>query len=177
MANFVSSTGGTSKLTAFEPPPALQPPASKLDNQDEGTTLTGFFVRTGEITLGPGGTAPTNETNLLPPGNAASQGTVDNQADMTNDFGFYQPLSLGNQVWNDVNNNGLLDGGETGLGSVKVTIFRASDLVTPLESQLTTAAGYYLFTGLGTDSYVVQVDPATLPAGTWLFSSRRRHTR
>lgn len=171
LANFVSSTGGTSKSTAFEPPPALQPPASKLDNQDEGTTLTGFFVRTGEITLGPGGTAPTNETNLLPPGNAASQGTVDNQADMTNDFGFYQPLSLGNQVWNDVNNNGLLDGGETGLGSVKVTIFRASDLVTPLESQLTTAAGYYLFTGLGTDSYVVQVDPATLPAGTWLTST------
>nr|WP_287906151.1 SdrD B-like domain-containing protein [Chloroflexus sp.] len=39
---------------------------------------------------------------------------VAGQTDLTWDAGLYQRVNLGNLVWNDVNNNGLLDSGESG---------------------------------------------------------------
>src|SRR5262249_23978240 len=39
---------------------------------------------------------------------------------------FGQPLSLGNLVWNDVDNDGIHDAGEAGLDGVTVTLFDSS---------------------------------------------------
>ncbi|CAN5132788.1 hypothetical protein BH11PLA2_BH11PLA2_42000 [soil metagenome] len=173
LAGLVSSTGGTSATTTFEPPVNAVPAASKIDSQDGGTTGLGFLVRTGVITLGPGANAPIDELDLVTGVNP--QGTVNNLADMTDDFGFYEPLSLGNQIWNDANNDGILNNGEAGINGVSVSVFRAdvngNPIGTALETQSTINGGYYLFTGLGTDSYVVQVNTTTLPAGFWLSSS------
>ena len=44
--------------------------------------------------------------------------------DPTWDAGLYQLVSLGNLVWNDVNNNGLVDGGENGIDGVVVNLYR-----------------------------------------------------
>ena len=79
------------------------------------------------ITLGPGASEPQNETDLSPTG----QGTLDNQGDMTVDFGFYC-LSLSGTLWNDTgggpfNNNGQLDPGET--------LFQPSEFVCSIQSE------------------------------------------
>ncbi len=74
------------------------------------------------ITLGPGATEPTGETDLdaTLPGN--QQGQPDTQANMTVDFGFYT-TTLGNLVWNDLDNSGLLDGAEVGIDGVNVELW------------------------------------------------------
>ncbi|WP_211321279.1 SdrD B-like domain-containing protein, partial [Arcicella aurantiaca] len=74
-------------------------------------------------------------------------------------------LKLGDYVWNDVNNNGKVDAGETGIDGVKVELFKAkADGTTDgaaVASQ-NTVAGKYLFTNLEPGDYIVQI---TAPAG------------
>ena len=39
------------------------------------------------------------------------------ETNTTGDFGYYsQPAGLGNFIWNDLNYNGIQDGGEPGIG-------------------------------------------------------------
>ena len=150
LTGLVSSTGGVNGAGPFEPAP--RPTA---DSTDTGTTGGGFVVSQ-PVTLGPGANAPTGEADLGPGG----QGTVDAQADLTVDFGFFRPLSLGDQVWDDANNNGTLDAAEAGLGGLTVALLDAAGAT--LGTQTTTSGGYYLFTGLPAGTYTVQVTP---PAG------------
>jgi hypothetical protein len=89
------------------------------------------------------------------------------------DFGFtpaapaLETLSLGNLIWNDANNNGLVDNGEVGIPNVTVNLYLDSnqdgmpDGAVIAQTQ-TNANGYYLFTNLNPDSYIVEVIP---PAG------------
>jgi hypothetical protein len=45
------------------------------------------------------------------------------QTNTTADFGYYiEPAALGNYVWNDANQNGIQDSGETGIADIKVTL-------------------------------------------------------
>ncbi len=85
--------------------------------------------------------------------------------------------SLGNQVWEDANNNGVIDGGETPLQNVSVYLWQdansdgqpddvntdgtvdASDV---LNSDTTDADGYYLFDGLASGNYLVSI-----PSDEW----------
>jgi protocatechuate 3,4-dioxygenase beta subunit len=188
LAGFRSSTGGTSATTTFEPSPTAIPPLApaggRIDGRDNGTTLAAAQVRSPVATLGPGGNAPTGEADLVPGTPAAqAQGSIDAQADMTIDFGFFRPLALGNLVWLDANNSGTVDaadGPTPGIDGVTVQLFRALANGTPvgpaLGTQTTKGGGYYQFTGLGADTYVVVVDGKSLPgygAGTgyWVSSS------
>jgi hypothetical protein len=77
--------------------------------------------------------------------------------------------SLGNRVWYDVNNNGLQDATELGVGNVKVELLDAlgatvnvSGTATPYVVY-TNALGEYLFTGLAAGDYTVRF--SRLPAG------------
>ncbi|MBP7777604.1 MAG: VCBS repeat-containing protein [Acidobacteria bacterium] len=83
----------------------------------------------------------------------------------TYDIGFTSAplptLSLGNLVWFDVNNNGLAEVGEAGIGGVVVRLI-AADGVTVLATMPTDANGFYLFSGLLPGTYFVEVVP---PAG------------
>ena len=43
-------------------------------------------------------------------------------SDLTLDFGFYQPVTVGDFVWNDLNGNGVQDAGEPAIPGVTLTL-------------------------------------------------------
>lgn len=69
--------------------------------------------------------------------------------------------SLGNYVWNDLNQDGVQDGSEPGVPGVTVTLFDPSG--NPLAVTTTDANGLYQFTGLTPGTYYVEF--SNLPAG------------
>ncbi|MGB1249472.1 MAG: SdrD B-like domain-containing protein [Candidatus Promineifilaceae bacterium] len=113
---------------------------------------------------------------------ALSSGSPD---DRSQDFGYSasSPLgSIGDTIWNDVNNNGAStpDAGEPGIPNVGIKLFADSNadgtaddingdgVVNDSDAIMTTvtdANGNYLFEGLPLDSYLVEVCDETLPAG------------
>jgi gliding motility-associated-like protein/uncharacterized repeat protein (TIGR01451 family) len=78
-------------------------------------------------------------------------------------------LSLGNLVWNDVNNNGKKDDKEGGIPGVEVLLYSSTDNIKGnaddvlVATQLTTNKGAYNFTGLLAGNYWVQLN--TIPVG------------
>ncbi len=78
------------------------------------------------------------------------------------DFGYSTGYSLGNFVFDDVNNNGTADSGEAGIDGVTVNLYADGDANgvpdgPVLQSQLTSAGGYYLFVNLPAFTYIVEV--------------------
>ena len=65
-------------------------------------------------------------------GSSGRNGELDANSDLTIDFGFFRPMSLGNRVFMDngagggIYNNGILDGTESGIGGVTVELFRGA---------------------------------------------------
>ncbi|MBL8828840.1 MAG: DUF11 domain-containing protein [Planctomycetaceae bacterium] len=79
-------------------------------------------------------------------------------------FGLYKPMSLGNRVFNDVNNNGLLDVGESGIDGVALNLFVDTDKSgtltqndTPAGNTTTSGGGFYRFDNLLPNAYLVQI--------------------
>jgi hypothetical protein len=76
-------------------------------------------------------------------------------------------LSLGNLVWEDFNNDGIKQAGESGLPNANVRLYRsgADNTVNTADDTLlagpvaTPASGAYSFTGLSAGSYFVRVSP------------------
>jgi SdrD B-like domain len=130
-------------------------------------------ISSGVVTLGNGGgnAEPTGETDLSPSG----QGSADNRADMTVDFGFIPvTFALGNTVFIDTNNNGIRDTSgtpEAGLPGVTVNLYAdANGDGVPdgpaLQTTTTNGSGQYLFSGLPEGSYVVEITGAALAGYT-----------
>lgn len=71
--------------------------------------------------------------------------------------------SIGEWVWQDLNADGVQDADEPGIPEVTVNLYDNAGNI--LDSQTTDSDGFYLFEGLCPDTYMVQVDVATLPAG------------
>ncbi len=87
--------------------------------------------------------------------------TVDIGQNITNiDAGAYQPATLGDWVWNDLNNDGVQDIGEPGVPNVTVKLFTQSGQL--LETKITNSDGKYEFTGLRQRLYFIQF---SLPDG------------
>jgi SdrD B-like domain len=130
-AGFISSTN-----------PAIDPD-NDTDLDDNGTNLVGTEWRGLAITLAPGtefdGTANNTNTNI------------------TYDFGFFQPASLGDRVWRDDNSNGIQDAGEVGVAGVTVTLLNASGQV--VATTTTDASGNYKFSNLTPGDYTVRITP------------------
>jgi uncharacterized repeat protein (TIGR01451 family) len=89
-----------------------------------------------------------------------------NEVDNSNDAGFYQPASLGDFVWEDINADGQQDAGEPGIENVTVTLL--DDNGNTVATTTTDATGFYEFTGLAPGDYVVSFGTpaayvATLP--------------
>ncbi|MGL6073567.1 MAG: SdrD B-like domain-containing protein [Fimbriiglobus sp.] len=155
LVNFVSSSGKFASLSG----PFEAAPLAGVDNKDNGTingTLgTGGDIRSPLINLQIG-TAPENEN----PNNDPS--APDKNTNLTIDFGVYQPLGIGNLVFNDANNNGVRDVSEAGLAGITVDLMDAAG-TTVLATTLTDAKGNYLFPYLTENTYRVRI---ALPTGT-----------
>ena len=105
---------------------------------------------------------------------------TDGSSDLTLDFGFVKPVSVGDFVWRDTNSNGIQDAGEPGIAGVVLKITDATgnpvtDLAgNPVGEITTNAAGGYSFTDLPPGTYIVTVDtaaPSTITALNGLASS------
>jgi uncharacterized repeat protein (TIGR01451 family) len=68
--------------------------------------------------------------------------------------------AIGNRVWLDTNNNGVVDAGEVGLDGVAVRLVNTT--TSAVVSTSTASGGYYLFPGLAAGTYKVEITP---PAG------------
>ncbi|MCB9157078.1 MAG: hypothetical protein H6645_08180 [Caldilineaceae bacterium] len=143
-------------------PSDADPDTNPANNDSNGRAVGSTnVVRSPVVTLA-NGAEPTGEGETDP------SGLPDANGNLTVDFGFIPLLSLGNRVWHDANNNGLVDADEGGLDGVKVQLFRAGDdptSATPVASEVTAAGGYYLFDGLAPGDYFVYMPtpPADYP--------------
>jgi len=85
------------------------------------------------------------------------------------DFGLIRPLSIGNFVFDDVNNDGVRQPTEAGLAGV--TIQLVDGLGNPVATTVTNSAGGYLFTNLTQGSYRAQVLMSSLPSRAYISST------
>ena len=93
--------------------------------------------------------------------------------DPTIDFGLVPLMAIGNQVWYDVNDNGILDAGEQQIAGVAVELYRDTngngvldfgvDVLT--RTMLTTSDGYYTFTELISGTYFVVITSSNFALG------------
>lgn len=108
-----------------------------------------------------------------PASHANSDGPVSNvvvlsagEYNPTIDAGFYKTVSVGNYVWNDVNQDGIQNDGATGIGGVALTLTGTAGNGAPIvRNTATNADGSYLFDGLPPGTYQVTVDPANFVPG------------
>ncbi|MBI5950801.1 MAG: sortase [Chloroflexi bacterium] len=116
------------------------------------------------------------------PNSRGRNGETDVNSDLTIDFGFHRPMSLGNRVWRDdgtgvggIRNNGIMDGGETPIPNVRVELylddgdnaFDAGD--TLVNFDVTDVNGYYLFDHLMAGNYFVHIPAANFATTGALF--------
>ncbi|HHL34881.1 MAG TPA: hypothetical protein ENJ30_11000, partial [Desulfobulbaceae bacterium] len=160
-------------------------------------TITGDFDNDGQaddsmtVTTGPDGTyvfpnLPAGEYDITVdpatlPGGMNPTGDPDGALDNTThlsltageinpdqDFGYTGTGSIGDQIWNDQNGNGVLDAGEAPLSGVQVCIGVDLDGDGTADYRATTttgADGTYLFDNLPAGTHTICVNPATLPPG------------
>lgn len=172
LVGFTSSTGGGGE-------PAPDPDADADDGDDNGSVVgtlgSGGMICSTLVTLAPG-SEPTAENPNNDPG------TPDNSSNLTVDFGVTQaapiiPLSLGNQVWYDTDNDGVRDATEPGVLNVRVELWQddgdgvfepgAGD--TNAGFRNTDANGLYLFTNLVAGGYFVAIPQSQCDSGGPLF--------
>ncbi len=92
------------------------------------------------------------------------------------DFGFRAgatSYSVGNRIWYDTDNDGIIDSGEQGISGVSVSIFLDNNgdgnpdtPGSPINTITTDADGYYRFDSLAADSYVIRVNSSNFAGGT-----------
>ena len=130
---------------------------NQVDNDDNGIQTGGAGGSTISplINLAPG-TEPLNAVETGQ-GGTLDDSSVDSNGDMTIDFGFLAPASVGNFVFIDTNRNGIQDVGEVGLNGVTVTLYNSSGvaIATTTTSTVGANAGQYSFTGLPPGTYSV----------------------
>ncbi|RMH16100.1 MAG: DUF11 domain-containing protein, partial [Gammaproteobacteria bacterium] len=101
-------------------------------------------------------TMPTSPVLL----NGLASGTVSTTA-----FGYRIGSQIGDQLFDDVNGNGVMDAGEGGLSGVTIEI-RPAGVATTLQTTTTDAAGQYLFRGIAPGNYdIVVTDTAGVLTG------------
>ena len=139
-------------------------PDNNLDGDDNGT-VDGNPNFPGSVisdTLSLNGNEPQGEN----PNNDVS-GALDSLSNLTVDFGFVPMHSIGNQMWVDVNNNGLVDPGEAPIPGVEVILHYVDPVsgCIAVDTQYTDAMGLYLFDSLIAGPYIVEVSVANFVMG------------
>ncbi|NCC35860.1 MAG: hypothetical protein EOM24_28175, partial [Chloroflexia bacterium] len=152
LVQFLSSTG----------PAQEADPNEDVDKNDNGLDLpVNGAIRSGIVTLGPGNSEPTDDNDPLTnpePGEAPND-----RSNRTVDFGFFRPVSVGNQVWYDTNNNRQIDATEVGIPGVRVELFFDADGNGILEDNRGTG---------GVDETQPVSFTTTITDGLYLFTTR-----
>jgi protocatechuate 3,4-dioxygenase beta subunit len=141
----------------FRPSPGAEPDPNTDDNTDSnGLDVDGeIYAQSGVVTL---------EHDKEP----MHDGDLENpNSNLTVDFGFYIPVSVGDLVWFDRNGNGVQEMEDIGIADATVSLYQA-DGETPVlnaegvlvASQTTAEDGKYLFDTLLPGDYVVSVQIA-----------------
>ncbi|MBI1223637.1 MAG: DUF11 domain-containing protein [Bacteroidetes bacterium] len=88
------------------------------------------------------------------------------------DFGLFPaPASIGDFVWQDLNNNGMQDGGEPGIENIAVVLLDLGNdgMIgnddNQIASTVTNASGQYSFSNVIPGSYYLVFDPTSFPQG------------
>jgi LPXTG-site transpeptidase (sortase) family protein len=191
LSGYLSS--GTSANASGVPSDSIGfPPNNDIDNDDNGvSTFSGQalnYVSSQVVTLGPGGSEPVNDNE--PTTNPEPGEAVNEQSNRTVDFGFYRQ-QLGNQIFQDINENGVFDAGELPLSGATVQLFAGNgtteinvgpdgilgtgdDAPGGITSTATgtpgNPTGNYLFSGLPEGNYVVKVLPTGFPSTVDTFN-------
>ena len=79
------------------------------------------------------------------------------------DAGLHQPVTIGNLIWEDLNQNGIQDDGATGIDGITVFLYRDSDTDgspdgTAIDTTTTASGGGYQFSDIPPGSYILEVD-------------------
>ncbi|WP_141508950.1 SdrD B-like domain-containing protein, partial [Candidatus Chloroploca asiatica] len=112
--------------------------------------------------LGTERTARSNAIMLTSGQEPVDDGDTDPNTNLTLDFGFFQPSSLGDRVWLDLNQNGIQDNGERGVAGITVTLRYATAPETVIVTTTTDSDGFYRFDMLGANDYLIAF---ALPTG------------
>ncbi len=86
--------------------------------------------------------------------------------DTSYDFGLYQNGAIGNFVWHDLNNNGLQDAGEPGLGGHTIELYQDLNAdgqpeLPMLSSKTSALNGQYQFSNLPAGNYILRFVPSS----------------
>ncbi len=129
----------------------------------EPTVDCAYVVTVDDGTLPPGIDDPTFDFDDISTPNVATLTLAEEEENDLVDFGYRGDGQLGDRVWDDFNGDGVQDSGEPGLNGVTVTLRDSGGNV--IGTTTTAGDGMYLFEFLGADTFKVDVDPSTLPAG------------
>lgn len=81
------------------------------------------------------------------------------QIDLTQDGGMYPlPATIGDRVWHDQDGNGIQDAGEVGMAGATVDLYLVGNTF-PIATQTTDANGFYTFTNVLPNDYVLSFSP------------------
>jgi uncharacterized repeat protein (TIGR01451 family) len=150
-------------------PTAADPNAA--DNNDDGGPVGAYASVSSLVTVPAYGASPTGEADAFPVENAETEANTlthvypDGNSDLRIDLSFIDvPIySIGNEVWFDVNNDGVKQAAETYVpNGVKMNLLDASGAFI---KSTTTTAGLYLFDKLNEGSYIVEIDKSNFAAG------------
>ena len=96
----------------------------------------------------------------------------DFNSDLSVDFGFFELMTLGNLIWIDVNDNGIVDPSESGaMAGIRLTLLdeNGDPFIDPLTGEVVTtttdANGNYYFSHLFPGTYMVQIDAENFQSG------------
>ncbi|MEL7159988.1 MAG: SdrD B-like domain-containing protein, partial [Bacteroidota bacterium] len=157
-------------------------PDDNRDNDDEGIQLSrGASVSSDTITL----TLGEEPVNGAVAGAETAQGAMqddafDGNGNMTLDFGFFAPVSVGDTAFVDLDGNGLQDVDDPGIGGVTVVLLDSNGDTATVDADGNTITGVattdpdgsYLFDNLPPGSYSVVFDLSTADdADNYVFTT------
>jgi hypothetical protein len=141
---------------------------SNVDGNDNGSDVVADGLCSSMITLGTDEPTGEMDTASGTPGDDGA-GTDDALSNLTVDFGVLRPavpkapVSVGDYIWIDANNNGQQDVGEQPLAGAKVSLLTKEDGMVIVDSDqvvapVTTGAdGKYRFSNLPEGDYIIRV--------------------
>ena len=127
-----------------------------FDDLVPGMYQVTFVAPTGYVFTGPDATGDdTNDSDADPAtGQTPVEDLMAGENNLTYDAGLYQPASIGDYTWIDLDQDGIQDPDEPGLGEIEVTLTGTDGLGNPVSmTMFTDGDGLYLFDNLVPGTY------------------------